>query len=62
VWRSLAAGISFDNAPVLPMRAGVALFGAELSGRPVERLGHRGVMLRFEFPLRVPSAAPPRPL
>jgi hypothetical protein len=53
-WRMIGLGASFDHASVMPMRAGVSFFGAELSGRPVARLGHRGVMLRFEFPLRIP--------
>ncbi len=56
VWRYVAAGVSWDDVPILPMRAGLAAWAAELSGRRVDRIGPRGVMLRFEFPLRVPAA------
>lgn len=57
-WRMVGLGASWDHAEVLPMRAGISLFAAELSGRPVSRLGHQGVMLRFEFPLRLVRARP----
>lgn len=60
-WRHLDLGVSWDHATALPMRAGVSFFGAELSGRPVTELGHRGVMLRFEFPLRIAEARLRRP-
>jgi hypothetical protein len=59
VWRYVALGASFDHTPIMPMRAGVSVFGAELSGRPVEQIGHRGVMIRFEFPLRLPARSLP---
>jgi hypothetical protein len=59
-WRYVGVGASWDHASVLPMRAGVSFFGAELSGRPVTKLGHQGVMLRFEFPLRLAEARLPR--
>lgn len=54
VWRKGLVGISW-NDPKWPIRPVVAAFGAELSERPVFLAGHRGVMLRFDIPLRVPG-------
>jgi hypothetical protein len=56
VWRALSFGPSLDLTPMMPMRTGISAFGLELSGRPVHLFGHQGIMMRFEFPLRVPSA------
>lgn len=50
-FRSAAVGVSYEHASI-GMRAGVAYFAAELSGRPVLEMGHRAIMLRFDFPLR----------
>ncbi len=33
---------------------GIGVFAAELSTRPVDRIGYRGAMLRFDIPLRMP--------
>lgn len=52
-WRYVGLGASWDRPDFMPMRVGLSFFGAELSGRPITKLGHQGVMLRFEFPLRV---------
>lgn len=54
VWRKVGLGVSWDHSES-SMRAGIAFFGAELSGRNPLVFGHRGVMLRFEFPLRIPG-------
>jgi hypothetical protein len=51
-FRMLSLGAAWDD-PTEPLRFGVSLFAAELSGRPFSRLGHRGGMVRLEFPLRV---------
>lgn len=54
VWRKGLVGLSW-NDPKWPIRPVLAAFGAELSERPVFLAGHRGVMLRFDIPLRVPG-------
>lgn len=54
VWRKGLVGISW-NDPKWPVRPVLAAFGAELSERPIHLAGHRGVMLRFDIPLRVPG-------
>lgn len=54
VWRKVGLGIGWDDPRHLPFKATLAFFGAELSERPVERIGYRGVMLRFDIPLKVP--------
>jgi hypothetical protein len=51
VFRSAALGVSYED-PSTPMRVGLSYFTTELSGRPVVDMGHRAVMLRFDFPLR----------
>jgi len=40
--------------PRAPFETTLALCGAELSERSVERIGYRGVMLRFDIFLKVP--------
>ncbi|MBX3223262.1 MAG: hypothetical protein KF795_22310 [Labilithrix sp.] len=55
VWRKVGLGIGWDDPRVLPFKATLAFFAAELSDRPVERIGYRGGMLRFDIPLRVPG-------
>lgn len=52
VWRKGVIGIAYVD-PKWPLKPTLAAFAAELSERPIERAGHRGVMLRFDFPLRV---------
>jgi hypothetical protein len=54
-WRELSAGIAVPE-PVLPMRLGLSFFAGELSTRPLAKLGYRGLMLRFAFPLRAPRS------
>ena len=51
VFRSAAIGVSYED-PSTPMRLGLSYFTTELSGRRVLDMGHRAVMLRFDFPLR----------
>jgi hypothetical protein len=55
VWRKFSAGVGWDDPRSLPFKLSAAFFGAELSERPLERIGYRGVMLRFDIPLRVPE-------
>jgi hypothetical protein len=50
-FRQLSVGVSYDD-PATPMRLGLSLFAAELSPRPMTTLGHRGGLVRLEFPLR----------
>jgi hypothetical protein len=54
VWRKATAGIGWDDPRILPFKISAGVFGAELSEHPIDRLAHRGVMLRFDIPLRVP--------
>jgi hypothetical protein len=54
VWRKFSAGIGWDDPKVMPFKVSFAMFGAELSERPLDRIGYRGGMLRFDIPLRVP--------
>lgn len=53
VWRKVTLGIGWDDERALPFKPTLAFFGAELSGRSVDRIGYRGVMLRFDIPLEV---------
>jgi hypothetical protein len=55
VWRKVGLGIGFELPEVLPFKATLAFYGSELSSRPVDRIGDRGGMIRFEIPLRVPK-------
>jgi hypothetical protein len=50
-FRMLSAGVGYED-PATPMRVGVSLFAAELSSRHYTELGHRGALVRLEFPLR----------
>ena len=50
-WRAGSVGVTIAR-PGAPLRFGLALFGAELSTRPLEQVGHLGCMLHFDFPLR----------
>lgn len=52
VWRKATFALGYVD-PKWPLHPKAAVFGAELSDRPVEKAGHRGVMLRFDIPLRV---------
>ena len=54
VWRKVGLGLAWDDPRRLPFKSTLAFFGAELSESPVERIGYRGVMLRFDIPLKVP--------
>lgn len=49
-WRMLTLGLAFEH-PALPLRLGVSVFAAELSTRPIDEIGQRGFMLRFDYPL-----------
>jgi hypothetical protein len=51
VWRKLTGGIAYVD-PKWPLKPTLGFFAAELSDRPVEKMGHRGVMIRFDLPLR----------
>jgi hypothetical protein len=55
-FRQFSAGVGYDD-PETPMRLGVSLFAAELSARPLTSLGHRGALIRFEFPLKTARAS-----
>lgn len=57
VWRKATVGIGWDDPRELPFKATVAFFGAELSQRPVDRMGYRGAMLRFDIPLDLSATA-----
>jgi len=55
VWRKLGVGIGYQDWQSLPFKATFALFAAELSERPLDRIGYRGGMIRFDIPLKVPK-------
>lgn len=55
VWRKVGLGVGVDLPELVPFRATLAFYGSELSSRPLDRLGDRGGMIRFEIPLRVPK-------
>lgn len=54
VWRKGTLGLSWNDKrwPIKPV---LGVWAAELSDRPVHLAGHRGVILRFDIPLRVPG-------
>jgi hypothetical protein len=54
VWRKVGVGLGWEDPDILPFKATLAFFAAELSERPIERIGYRGGMLRFDIPLKVP--------
>jgi hypothetical protein len=54
VWRKMGFGIGWEDPENVPFKVTLAFFGAELSERPLDRIGYRGGMLRFDIPLRVP--------
>ena len=54
VWRKVGLGVGWEDPRNMPFKATLAFFGAELSERPLDRIGYRGCMLRFDIPLRVP--------
>jgi hypothetical protein len=56
-WRMVTLGVGVDNR-ALPMRLGLSIFGAELSTRSIDKLGHTAFMLPFDFPLRAPPSLP----
>lgn len=51
VWRKATGGIAYVDEK-WPLKPTLGVFAAELSDRPVEKIGHRGVMIRFDLPLR----------
>lgn len=55
VWRKATLGLSWFDPKILPFKTTLAFFAAELSDRPVEKMGYRGAMFRFDIPLKVPS-------
>jgi hypothetical protein len=55
-FRMFSAGLGYEDLGT-PMRLGVSLFAAELSSRPYTTFGHRGAMLRLEFPLKADRMA-----
>ena len=54
-WRRLNFGVGFQDYKIVPFKPVLEFFGAELSARPLDRLGYRGVMMRFDIPLKVPG-------
>jgi len=58
-WRMVTLGVAFEH-PALPLRMGISVFLAELSTRPIDDLGQRGFMLRFDYPLEPRAAAAER--
>lgn len=54
VWRKVGIGIAYQRPELLPFKATLAFYASELSDRPLDRLGYRGGMIRFDIPLRVP--------
>lgn len=60
-WRMVTLGVAVEHR-ALPLRLGVSVFAAELSTRPIDELGARGFMLRFDYPLdpRATSSKPVR--
>jgi hypothetical protein len=52
-WRKANVGLGYYDRS-MPFVTTLSFFSAELSERPVERLGYRGMMLRLDVPLRVP--------
>jgi hypothetical protein len=55
MWRKLDVGIGFQDYKLVPFKPVLMFFGAELSERPLDRLGYRGGMIRFDIPIRVPG-------
>jgi len=55
-WRALSLGLDV-TAPAGSLQFGASLLLAELSTRPLGKLGHAGFMFRFSFPLRTTRAA-----
>ncbi len=55
VWRKVGLGIGWQDPRNIPFKATLAFFAAELSERPLDRIGYRGGMIRFDIPLRVPG-------
>lgn len=53
-FRKANVGVGYHDSS-MPFGATLSFFAAELSDRPIERLGYRGVMLRLDVPLRVPE-------
>ena len=51
-WRRGAVGLGYYDRS-MPFMATVSFFAAELSERPIERLGYKGMTLRLDVPLRV---------
>jgi hypothetical protein len=54
VWRKGTVGLSWNDRH-WPLKPVLGAFAAELSERPMWLAGHRGVILRFDIPLRVPG-------
>jgi hypothetical protein len=51
-WRKLDFGIGYQDYRNLPFKPAFEVFAAELSNRRVDQVGYRGVMMRFDIPLR----------
>jgi hypothetical protein len=51
-WRQLTVGIGYRDPATIPFTPHVELFAAELSNRTLEHAAYRGVMMRFDIPLR----------
>lgn len=55
VWRRATLGIGWHDPQLMPFKLSASAYVAELSDRPIDKFGYRGIMLRFDIPLRVPT-------
>jgi hypothetical protein len=55
VWRKLDFGVGYEDYRNIAFKPVLEFFGAELSERRIDKIGYRGVMIRFDIPLRVPE-------
>lgn len=53
IWRKTTVGMGWDDRKTFPFSAKLAFFAAELSEHPVDRMGYRGGMIRFDIPLEL---------
>lgn len=53
VWRKATVGIGWEDRKTFPFKASIAFFAAELSEQPLDRIGYRGGMIRFDIPLEI---------
>ena len=51
-WRKLDFGIGYQDYARMPFKPSVEVFAAELSNRRIDKVDYRGVMMRFDIPLR----------